>query len=157
MAGDKSKPCRSLELDNTSSSFIACAGSGLQSLCFRKVFQSRTFIFRHFSRLTALTRLELRRVLSPNNISDMQLVWDLPLLELSLDECPGLAEDLIVLGSFSTLRKLHIQETIPQLRDLYSLPSSLTLALVQKAAAKHYSLAIAIASLPSLVELTGRV
>lgn len=92
-----------------------------------------------------------------HNSTAIKAVRELALLELSLVECSGLADNLIVPGSFSALRKLHIVEPIPQLRRCLHMKETLTLALIQEAAADNDPLAEAIISLPSLVELTGLI
>lgn len=62
-------------------------------------------------RLTALTRLELRNF-RPNRHTSFPLMRNLHLQELVLVECQRLELQLIVPGSFTSLRKLHIEEAI---------------------------------------------
>ena len=61
-------------------------------------------------RLTALTRLEMR-YFRPIDYINITLIQALPVQELVFLECRGLEVQLIVPGAFSSLRKLHIEES----------------------------------------------
>ena len=104
----------------------------------------------HIASLTNLTKLELSVVNFPP-LADGNPFQKLSLLELSLMECSGIAEILIMPSTLPTLQKLHVVES----SHMKAIRSEVDEIGGEAVTLKYRQLRAAVFSLPSLVELSG--
>lgn len=98
---------RSLILTASDPDFVDLADDSLPSISLKEQEPDAFESVAKLTRLTSLTRIELRYMCAGDSLTSLR---GLPLQELVLLDCPGVAYKLFAPAALTTLRRLHIED-----------------------------------------------